>query len=271
MRSVISHTNAFTLVEILVVISILAIIAAIVLTNLRSARESARMNGALQFESSLKNSLGHELVGSWTFDQSTDDSSGNGFHGQLVGTGVQRDSGATGECLRGGCLFLDGTAGSFMRLVNSNNPSNLLKPQAVTVSMWFKPDADAVTKDQMLLAVGSAGYRIRYRGDAGYITMGANDGASMLFPLVNRTLAAGKWQHLVFVFNGDGQVDGYDQAALYLDGVLRETQTSTSFDPVSYDSNFINVGYFAGGQTDGWIDEVRIYADGFDVPEGVQD
>ncbi|MGI6637421.1 MAG: prepilin-type N-terminal cleavage/methylation domain-containing protein, partial [Minisyncoccales bacterium] len=63
--------SAFTLVELLVVVAVLALLASIVFSNLTGAREQAKISNALSFQSNMHNLLGADLVGWWNFDDGT--------------------------------------------------------------------------------------------------------------------------------------------------------------------------------------------------------
>jgi len=60
--------KAFTLIELLLVVSVIALLAAITLNSLRGARESARISNALSFQHQMHSLLGVDLVGWWNFD-----------------------------------------------------------------------------------------------------------------------------------------------------------------------------------------------------------
>lgn len=59
----IKKKKGFTLIELLVVVAVLALLASIVFSNLRGAREGARISNALQFQSQMHNRLGPDLIG----------------------------------------------------------------------------------------------------------------------------------------------------------------------------------------------------------------
>jgi prepilin-type N-terminal cleavage/methylation domain-containing protein len=65
----IKKEKAFTLVELLVVVAVLALLASIVFSNLTGAREQAKISNALSFQSNMHNLLGADLVGWWNFDR----------------------------------------------------------------------------------------------------------------------------------------------------------------------------------------------------------
>ena len=65
--------RAFTLIEILVVIAIIGILASIVTVVSFEVREKARIAAALQFSSTVHNTLGAYLVGEWRFEEGGND------------------------------------------------------------------------------------------------------------------------------------------------------------------------------------------------------
>ena len=96
-------SKAFTLIELLLVISVIALIAAIVFNSLRGAREGARISNALSFERSMHSLLGPDLVGQWNFDN---EPVTNQFRDLSGG-------GNTGTCTAPGCpVPVDGVPGT---------------------------------------------------------------------------------------------------------------------------------------------------------------
>jgi prepilin-type N-terminal cleavage/methylation domain-containing protein len=136
----IKKDKAFTLVELLVVVAVLALLASIVFSNLTGAREQAKISNALSFQSNMHNLLGADLVGWWNFDQESGDrtmvrdSSGYGFNGDPSGTIEWREDSPSGK---GYSVYLNGS-----RYINLYQPKLLdLQPQEdFTISLWFKAE-----------------------------------------------------------------------------------------------------------------------------------
>jgi prepilin-type N-terminal cleavage/methylation domain-containing protein len=132
----IKKDKAFTLVELLVVVAVLALLASIVFSNLTGAREQAKISNALSFQSNMHNLLGADLVGWWNFDEDTGniakDSSGYGNDGTIVG--ATRVDG------------VPGTNGKALEFNGSNSYVDLGKNNILTtdfyywsMSIWAKP------------------------------------------------------------------------------------------------------------------------------------
>ena len=63
--------RAFTLVELMVVISIIGILSSIAVASMGSSRDKARIAAGQQFERSVLNGAGDEILGQWDFDDCT--------------------------------------------------------------------------------------------------------------------------------------------------------------------------------------------------------
>ena len=115
----IKKDKAFTLVELLVVVAVLALLASIVFSNLTGAREQAKISNALSFQSNMHNLLGADLVGWWNFDDEDNrykDLSGYGNNGSCTScpTLVDGVPGTSGKAMSfngsGNCITIDGVS-----------------------------------------------------------------------------------------------------------------------------------------------------------------
>jgi len=127
-------SKAFTLVELLVVVAVLALLASIVFSNLTGAREQAKISNALSFQSNMHNLLGADLVGWWNFDDEDNrykDLSGYGNNGSCTSCPTLVDG-------------VPGTSGKAMSFNRSQDGIRLTNgilegSDSFTVSAWIKP------------------------------------------------------------------------------------------------------------------------------------
>jgi len=133
----INNIKGFTLVELLVVISIISLLSSIVLTSINEAREKARIAAGKTFSTYLDRNLGFYTVGSWSFEETSGDvldNSGKEQTGYILGS-VDRVTDCDLEL--GNCVYFDGSD-SMIRTVN--DPNNLFT-DGVILAAWIKPDA----------------------------------------------------------------------------------------------------------------------------------
>jgi len=132
--TILKDRKAFTLVELLVVVAVLALLASIVFSNLTGAREQAKISNALSFQSNMHTLLGADLVGWWNFDEGSGnmakDLSGYGNNGIIVGA-THTDG-------------VPGTLGSALDFTNSHSVdishnSVQLLTTGGTISAWIYP------------------------------------------------------------------------------------------------------------------------------------
>jgi len=126
--------KAFTLVELLVVVAVLALLASIVFSNLTGAREQAKISNALSFQSNMHNLLGADLVGWWNFDDEDNrykDLSGYGNNGSCTScpTLVDGVPGTSGKALE-----FDGIDSTTANRLNTNLIYE--KFNEFTISVW---------------------------------------------------------------------------------------------------------------------------------------
>ena len=233
------YQKGFTLVELLVVISIISFISSIVLATLNNARESARITAGRQLEASVYHVAGDMVVGDWEFDDCSGavavDTSGNGNNGTLVGPPTWSTDTPSG---RGCSLSFNG-----FHYVDVGNSTIFNLTNAFTISAWFKTSASG---NEILIGKNhtSSYYINLYNNQYAFWTHNLGYVRSV-------TITNGKWHHIVAVYdNGTKKV--------YIDGVLHSTETSatvlTDNDNLRIGSSGTNIIAFYGN-----IDNVRLY------------
>jgi prepilin-type N-terminal cleavage/methylation domain-containing protein len=228
--------RAFTLVELLVVISIIGLLSTIAIVSLNGSRDKARIASGKSFEQSINQKLGDRLEGEWFLDSVTGgvatDTSGNGRTGTAVNATLVPG------------VF--GNAYSFSATGYVDVGPISINPD-ITVSAWIYP----TISNQLGFIVGKLpvnsqwelflenGY-IRWRGGATVLNT-----ASCPEPTPNA------WHHVVGTQSGG-------QAAIYVDG--KQCVTGANL-PIANGNGNVQIGTFSGSYNfTGIIDQVRIYS-----------
>jgi prepilin-type N-terminal cleavage/methylation domain-containing protein len=247
--------KAFTLVELLVVITIVGLLSTIVLAVTSGVSEQGRIAKGLQFSQHLQNTLGVDAVGIWNMDEASasngtqiSDISGWGNDGTLV-TNNGTDSKSVPGVVNGALSF-DGD-GDY---VDCGNDSSLNLTDMITVEVWVKVSSLA-TSDRIVEHAQWGPRRGYYFNtnttSVGFVVQCDDVGYGSSYYI----LPADQWVHLVGYY--DGSVVG-----LYANGALVGTplEGPSSISPT--DSNkILAIGSNNGTSNfwDGQIDEVRIY------------
>lgn len=235
--------KGYTLIEILVVISIVGFMAAAAMYLVNSSREKGRIAGLLQFSSGIKASLANYPVSFWSFDNgSATDGFGNN-HGTLNGGMTCSSAGVIGKA----CYF-DGSND----WITKTSPSGLpLGNNPFTISAWV--NFDSTPNFKIITAWGSMGSRgVNWFTISGGKLMHINFNNSGDLA-ANTALSANKWHHVVVTYDGakrrfyaDGKLDGENTP---------QTMAVTGGDfTIAYDANG------NGHHYKGYIDEVQVYS-----------
>ncbi|MCK5027184.1 MAG: prepilin-type N-terminal cleavage/methylation domain-containing protein [Candidatus Pacebacteria bacterium] len=244
--------KGFTLIELLMVVAIVSLISTIVMGSLNSAREKARIAGGKQFSNTLKYSLGSELVGEWTFNDSS-----------ISGTNISDVSGNVGDGdICGGAVTMEGVFGEAMKFDGINDyvsiPDDpLLHVQRFTIEAWvYNPD---LSQNKWLLnkyQIGSIfhrSYSLMYWNNFGYSFYIGN--TSHMHMLQSNFHGKVGWNHIAMEYDGDNM-------KLYVDGIFRKRQPTATPLTLAYDAGPLFFGTYDGNLNMIGVkrlDEVRIY------------
>ncbi len=230
--------RAFTLVELLVVISIIGLLSSIAAVSMYGSRDKAKIAAGRSFDQSVRNGLGDQLMGEWTLEGgAATDVSGNGNNGVLSGT----YSAATGQDGGGAIYFSSGMASTPLDVQPSVMPS-------VTFSAWIKPDPFAAS--QTVMGDDDGGYdRTVECGRGGNNLFNIFTGAGTWTPTI---CDAGVWQHIAVAYTPTN-IYFYKNGVRFVSNIVPVNGGTTS--------NF-TFGSWPGGaeRFHGVIDDVRVYA-----------
>jgi len=241
--------RAFTLVELLVVISIIGLLSTIAIVNLSSSRAKAKIAAGQHFSSSINNLISDQLVGEWLFNGSAADTSGKGNNGTLVG-GPVAGSGYDG----GGAYVLDGSS----QYINVPSiPGSIFTNTSFTWSAWVKGSTNGVTNYMPTIGFASGSwFRLGFRQIAGVwefdqILDGTHSNTIKCGPAVSST----EWVFLAVSAQYGGNVSCYQNGTL--GGASAYVNDVTSGAP-------FGMGHCVGdawaSYIQGTIDDVRLYS-----------
>lgn len=228
-------TTGFTIVELLIVIVVIGILAAITIVAYNGIQDKARMSGALAHAAQIKRSANMaDATGYWQFDecsgQTASDQSEKGNHGTIVGTATWSTDTPTGS----GCSL------SF------NGSTNYITTNATIGSSFYIKAAWVKTT-----SCGGSNNIISGSGSAFYgCTLRAGHNGSWSTLTTPGTLGDGKWHFVVLEYDA-GTIK------IYRDGVLMVGPTGVAV-PTPLTNQ---IGALVGGNHyTGLIDEPMILA-----------
>jgi prepilin-type N-terminal cleavage/methylation domain-containing protein len=237
----------FTLVELLVVISVIGLLAGLVSANLSGMKEKANIARGKSFSDSIQQKIGVDLVGTWNFNEGSGttvkDASGMNNNGTFNSAPVWKTG---GECISGTCLSFDGVND----YINIPASSSFYYNSGYAFEIWFKPNR--VDTTQGPIGQNGGGQYINFWMNNSQLRWETDNGQSFYS---NTAIQAGKWYHVVGTYDFSNSL-----SKLYINGTLDNQGTRTS------DKDFTTIPVAIGGYGigsylfDGTIDGARIYA-----------
>lgn len=274
--------RGFTIIELLVIISIIGLISSVALANLQGSREKAKIAAAQIFRGNVNSLLGAGTAASWNFNEGTlgnpvstvTDNSGNNLNGTVIIPPGGNATYAQGVNNIGMGVLL--TGGAYI----TGNGISSTGGRSVTVTSWIKPLSSTANVRRIFEVGLDACSSFRMGIDSANIMIGNEideidngDSDTVSTPQNNLYAAPGplfvsnpapisnnKWQFIVVSFDANGE------ARTYLDGVLASTITglpTTECSPV--EAATWSIGGIAPGMGpeytyyNGTVDDVVIY------------
>jgi prepilin-type N-terminal cleavage/methylation domain-containing protein len=227
--------RAFTLVELLVVISIIGLLSTIAITQMSSSREKARIARGLSYEGSVYRAVGDDLVSQWDLNDCSGttaaDTSGGGNAGTLTAGASWSTNTPSGQ----GCsIAFNGTAGC------ATVPYIGMTSASQTYSLWFNT---ATASLQNVLSLRSTLIRV----SSTQVGWWPDVQSSPVY--VTKTISLNVWHQLVIDQNGTT----YN---MYLDGGLISSGTALAINNANYTNG---IGCYGSSIFSGLIDDVRVF------------
>lgn len=250
--------KGFTVIELMLVISIIALLSSIILISLRSARDKAKIAASLTFSNQIKSVIGLETLGEYKFENNLNDTfSPYGNNGSWIGGGAVNYA-DSGNSNLGKSISLDGFHYVQIPYSSSLYPRTDL---AVTVEAWIKPIAYPTGSFWSVILAKNGYFILAYDQNATIDFWIMCDGYGIQSGPSSIKVELGKWHHIAATFI---PVSGTNnKVEIYIDGIVRYKSGNFSFggDPLDPYAPIL-IGACSGCGYDnfnGLIDEVRIY------------
>lgn len=215
----INNKGGFTLIELMVVISVIGMLASVVLVSLQSARDKGRVSSGIIFSTTMYRAWGADALGVWNFDEASGtfiDSGPNNFNLSCTGTCTRNSSlkpGSSGNSLD---FSAEASQVSATNYLDSGAISKSLST-GYTTSVWVYLSNTSAAGMAYVVYPRLAFLNFAAGATPAQINIGPRTAAYATGYPLNYATPINKWVNFAISY------DGTNNLRIYVDGKLNQT------------------------------------------------